>query len=351
MTVHEIAEKTGVSPRTVRFYDEIGLLRPCGATEAGYRLYDEAELEKLQQIRLFQFLGFSLEEIKGILLNPDFDRKRVVKCQKLLLELRKNQLEKLIAQIDLLEREGGEMSLQNFDLSETEWEWAWNEIYQTQGEVQRGILPTIPDAVELFRKNRAVKVLDLGCGTGRHAIYLAQNGFEVTATDISEKGVAVTKNKAKKLGLTVTTACHDMRAIPFKNETFDAVLCTWVTGHGTRADMERHAQEMLRVLKPGGILFVDYQSKADENYGRGVAIERDTFLENMPGEEKIPHHYTDEPELREIYQGQDLEIRPFTYSYAGPDGKEKKIEALIMACKKKEGEEACSSPSGSPARK
>lgn len=334
LTVHEIAKRTGVSPRTIHFYDEAGLLKPSGRTEAGYRLYRDGDIELLQQIRLFKILGFTLSEIKNILRNPDFDRSRVVKCQKRLLEMKKNQLERLIGQIDRLAEGEEDICLQNLELQETEWELVWNEIYQNQGEVQNEILPTVPAAMAFFRKHNAVKVLDLGCGMGRHSIFLAQNGFAVTATDISEKGVEAVRRKAKKHGLQVETACHDMRAIPFKSETFDAILCTWVTGHGTRADLEAHAREMLRVLKPGGVLFADYQSKADAHYGRGIEVEKDTFLNNMEGEEKIPHHYTDEQELREIYGSRGLTVRPFAYAYPGAAGTEEKIEALIVTYQK-----------------
>ena len=333
-TVHEIARITGVSPRTIHFYDEIGLLKPSRLTTAGYRLYNEDDLEALQQILLFKILGFSLCEIKNIMLNPDFDKNRVVECQKRLLILKRNHLNKLIAQIDSFEKGTGKMSLQDLDINETEWELMWNEIYKTQGEVQHDVLPTVLTAVELFHKEHVKKVLDLGCGTGRHSVFLAQKGFEVTATDISEKGIEVTKHKAKKFGLEISTACHDIRDIPFTNDTFDAVLCTWVTGHGNYEDMKRHANEMLRVLKVGGILFVDYQSKADAHYGSGIEIEKDTFINNMPGEEKIPHHYSNEQELQEIYSGQALAIQPFTYTYTSEIGKKESIEALVVICKK-----------------
>ena len=66
MTVHEVSKLTGVSIRTLQYYDEIGLLHPAEHTEAGYRLYDEAALERLQQILLFRELEFPLKEIRRI---------------------------------------------------------------------------------------------------------------------------------------------------------------------------------------------------------------------------------------------------------------------------------------------
>ncbi len=76
MTVKEVSRLTGVSVRTLQYYDQIGLLRPGTRTEAGYRLYDAAALETLQQILLFRELEFSLKEIAAILQSPHFDRKR-----------------------------------------------------------------------------------------------------------------------------------------------------------------------------------------------------------------------------------------------------------------------------------
>ena len=74
MTVNEVSKLTGVSIRTLQYYDKIGLLKPTGYTKAGYRLYDDTALERLQQILLFRELEFSLKEIKEIIESPSFDR-------------------------------------------------------------------------------------------------------------------------------------------------------------------------------------------------------------------------------------------------------------------------------------
>ena len=95
-TVHEVSRLTGVSIRTLQYYDRIGLLRPAGHTRSGYRLYDDAALEKLQQILLFRELEFSLKDIRAILESPDFDRGRALEQQITLLTLKKEHLENLI---------------------------------------------------------------------------------------------------------------------------------------------------------------------------------------------------------------------------------------------------------------
>ena len=95
-TVKEVSELTGISVRTLQYYDRIGLLPPADRTQAGYRLYDDAALERLQQILLFRELAFPLSEIKAILEAPDFDRNKALRQQIELLELKKEHLENLI---------------------------------------------------------------------------------------------------------------------------------------------------------------------------------------------------------------------------------------------------------------
>lgn len=95
-TVHEVSQLTGVSIRTLQYYDRIGLLKPAGYTESGYRLYDEKSLELLQQILLYRELEFPLKEIKRIIYSTDFDRNRALEQQIKLLTMKKEHLENLI---------------------------------------------------------------------------------------------------------------------------------------------------------------------------------------------------------------------------------------------------------------
>ncbi|MBP3409540.1 MAG: MerR family transcriptional regulator, partial [Clostridia bacterium] len=95
-TVNEVSRLTGVSVRTLRYYDQIGLLKPSGLTDAGYRLYDDDALERLQLILMYRELQFPLKEIHRILESPDCDRTRILAQQVELLTLKKEHLENLI---------------------------------------------------------------------------------------------------------------------------------------------------------------------------------------------------------------------------------------------------------------
>ena len=86
-TAGELAKKLGVSARTVRFYDEKGILRPVGYSEAGYRIYDESSVEKLQKILMLRYLKFSLEQIKQMIEPGDIDvRQSLAEQERLLIE-------------------------------------------------------------------------------------------------------------------------------------------------------------------------------------------------------------------------------------------------------------------------
>ena len=117
-SISQVAKLTGVSIRTLQYYDEIGLLKPSELTAAGYRMYDDGALQTLQQILFFKELGFPLREIKVILKKPDFDRIAAFKKQKELFLLKRGRLDRLIQLLERLEKGEQCMSFKEFDLSD-----------------------------------------------------------------------------------------------------------------------------------------------------------------------------------------------------------------------------------------
>lgn len=117
-TVKEIADLTGVSVRTLQYYDEIGLLKPAKVNDAGYRFYDDAELEKLQQILFFKELDFQLKDIKEIMSSNTYDKTEIFGKQKRLLTVKRDRLNRLLNLLERLEKGEGNMSFKEFDMSE-----------------------------------------------------------------------------------------------------------------------------------------------------------------------------------------------------------------------------------------
>lgn len=138
MTVKQVSELTGVSIRTLHYYDKIGLLSPSSVTDAGYRLYDVYALERLQQILLFRELEFPLKEIKCIVNDANFDREKALSQQIELLTLKKEHLEKLIAFAQEVKQTGGrKMDFTVFDTEKMEnyakqakEQWGTTEAYR-----------------------------------------------------------------------------------------------------------------------------------------------------------------------------------------------------------------------------
>ena len=125
MTVKELSKLTGISARTLHYYDEIGLFAPTTKSEAGYRLYDDKALETLQQILFFREFDIPLKEIKAVMENPALDRNQILKMQKKMLTAKKEHLERLIAGIDDILKGDKQMDFAIFSQEEI------GELFQT----------------------------------------------------------------------------------------------------------------------------------------------------------------------------------------------------------------------------
>lgn len=117
-TVKQVSDLTGISVRTLHYYDEIGLLKPSEITDTGYRMYDNEALRVLQQILFFKELDMPLKDIKEIMLSPYFEKIQALKNQKKLLMLKRDRLNNIIKLIDKTLKGDCEMSFKEFDMSE-----------------------------------------------------------------------------------------------------------------------------------------------------------------------------------------------------------------------------------------
>ena len=120
MTVHAVAQLAGVSERTLRYYDRLGLLPPAAASEAGYRLYDEADLKRLQRILFLRELEFPLKDIAAMLTAEEKDNRLAVERHRELLRIKVRRLQGLIDLCGRLLKGEDEMNLHGFDNRELE---------------------------------------------------------------------------------------------------------------------------------------------------------------------------------------------------------------------------------------
>ena len=206
MTVNEVSKLTGVSIRALQYYDKIGLLHPAEYTEAGYRLYDDTALERLQQILLFRELEFSLKEIQSILQSPDFDRDRALDQQICLLTLKKEHIENLITFARGLKQVGGmNMDFSAFDTAKMDEyatkakeKWQHTNAYQEYTQKNKG---RSKDAEEALARGLMLIFSDFGkCKDGDPALPEAQALVKRLQAYISENYYQCTPEILQTLG-------------------------------------------------------------------------------------------------------------------------------------------------------
>ncbi len=148
-TVKEVSELTGISVRTLHYYDEIGLLKPTEVNDAGYRLYDDKAISRLSQILVFKELDLPLADIKLIMDNPNLDSSCVLAKQRKMLCLKKQRIERIIAGIDEMMK-GDNMDFTVFD--ETELQIMFDDMFENMNESQKQIFIDTYGSVEEWEK-------------------------------------------------------------------------------------------------------------------------------------------------------------------------------------------------------
>lgn len=161
MHIKKFAELTGVSVRTLHYYDEIGLLKPSSVDEQnGYRFYDERCLERMQEILFYRELDFPLKDILMILSSPDYDKQTALEEQKHLLTLKKERLERLITALDNAMK-GENITMNVFDNSEFETQ---RELYAEEAKEKWGSTDAYKESTEKTKGYSKEKWNDVNAG-------------------------------------------------------------------------------------------------------------------------------------------------------------------------------------------
>ena len=199
-TVKEISRLTGVSVRTLHYYDEINLLKPTKTTDAGYRLYDDTALERLHSILLFRELKFPLGEIKAILDSNGFDKEAALKEQIKLLEMQKNRLDEIIDSARKLLMKGNDnMNFSAFNKSEIDKyadeakkKWENTAAYKEFAEKHSDSNDKTEEFMQIFAEIGKIKHLEPDSQTVQGMIKKLQNFITenyYTCTDDILKGL------------------------------------------------------------------------------------------------------------------------------------------------------------------
>ena len=276
-TTGEFAEKAHVTLRTIRWYDSKNLLKPSAYTEGGARLYTDADLAKLQQILLFKYLGFSLDDIREMVMTGgdeeyllgslDIQKKLVQeKIEELndvyqALDKTKEAIEKhhgkeLNAMLNLIHITGADQSLKTQYLNSTNVA-ARIRLHSEYSVNQEGWFPWLYRMSEI---QDGMNILEIGCGNG--ALWLENMNHippdvHITLSDISDGMLRDAKNSINDERFSFS--CFNAEKIPFEDESFDVVYANHMLFYCENIDLV--VKECRRVLKKGGKLICSTYSK------------------------------------------------------------------------------------------
>jgi tellurite methyltransferase len=181
----------------------------------------------------------------------------------------------------------------------------WDKYWRDEAYVARNWLEPDPDIVRLspvMQARKVQNVLDLGCGVGRHLVYLCRQGFEVHGLDISSAGVERCQKELAQHQLQATVQVADMLAIPYPNQFFDWVLSVQVIYHTTASTLNQAIQHVRDKLKPGGFFYVTFPPVDNIDPDSGREIEPRTYLKEEDGEPLL-HHYVTSEEIDALMRG------------------------------------------------
>ncbi len=189
---------------------------------------------------------------------------------------------------------------------------AWDSLWGTE-EGRKDWIAVEQDVRGLEKELAGLKVsrvLDLGCGIGRHSLFLASKGFQVFSIDASSRAVDFTQNAARKAGFSIDVKQSAMTELPFEDRYFDYVLAWNVIYHGDPDTVRKVLSEVARVLRPCGIFQGTMLTKRNAYYGKGRRVAPDTYVNDEEDEKKHAHFYCNAKEFAELlYDFELLSLR------------------------------------------
>lgn len=215
-------------------------------------------------------------------------------------------------------------------------EWDWKN-----ADKARWLTPS-EDSVYLAKKwfvEGACSILDLGCGLGRHALFFTEKGFKVTAVDLSKDAVAAVKEAMKERGMDFCCKVADMMKLPFANDAFDRVFSYHVISHQDTPGVQKVIDEITRVLKPGGKVFLTLCSKehyafSDDRFPR---VDENTVLKTEGAEVDVPHFFADKRILNTLFHDYSfVQVRHITDCIMEEDDSKERSHFYIEAMVNKE---------------
>jgi ubiquinone/menaquinone biosynthesis C-methylase UbiE len=196
----------------------------------------------------------------------------------------------------------------------------WNQILHEEWYSREEPDEIVVNFANLLKnKNKELRVLDLGCGAGRHLVCMAKQSLEAHGTDISETGLCITKERLKRQRLEAFLVKCDMKMLPYKDSCFDAVICLHAVYHQQLKGIQETISEIRRILRKRGSLLINFLSKRTYSYGKGIEVEENTFIEEEGVERGVLHYFAGREEIEHLFK--NFETASLELSETKADGK------------------------------
>lgn len=185
-------------------------------------------------------------------------------------------------------------------------EWNWEK-----ADKQQWLIPS-EDGLYLADKwahEKAHSILDLGCGLGRHSVLFAKRGFKVTAVDLSQEAISFAKKWSKQENVDILCKAADMKTLPFYSDAFDRVFSYHVISHTDTEGVRQIIDEITRVLKPWGKVFLTLCSKTHYAFSQNdfPHIDKNTALKTEGAEVEVPHFFADMDIIKDLFRDYSLD--------------------------------------------
>jgi len=183
----------------------------------------------------------------------------------------------------------------------------WDEIFKEKGRVFTDPHQSMEEIAKLFQNAGVMRVLDIGCGTGRHLVYLAKQGFSMFGFDVSQKAIEMAEQWLAEENLLANLIQYRMEdGFPYEDMLFDAVISIQVIHHNRIHDIKSTVAEIERILRPGGYIFITVpvppgNSVPPEDDWDLKEVEPGTYLPQRGPESGVLHHYFTEEEILEVF--------------------------------------------------
>jgi SAM-dependent methyltransferase len=181
----------------------------------------------------------------------------------------------------------------------------WNDLFLNNKYIniipQQEVYKFIKKIEGIFTE-RPLLIWDLCCGAGRHTILISKMGHSVYGSDISENGIYHTRKWLEKEGLKAELAISDMTVSPWTNLKFHGIICWDALHYNNISNIKKTVDIIYDNTAEGGMFLVSLLSTKGGAYGKGVEIEKDTFVRTDGEEAGVPHHYFDETGIRDLFR-------------------------------------------------